>query len=400
MYLLGAIVSRIAAIVLIPLYTRRLTPDDYGEYSLVTSILQLLPTCGTLGLTAGLTRVYFNVADKSEAERATGAVSRGLLVIALVTMGLLAIGVQLFVETSLFGVSKRHLLLAIAAAVGAAVFTVPSLLFRAAQRPYHAVSVQLASFLLSAGLGVVFVLVLGRGLTGAVEAMAAAWGVIGVATVAYILSLPSGPVVRETKAALGFSVAFVPHFIGSWLQVTADRWVLTAYGATAALGTYYLAVQLASPIPMLAAAYNEAESPRHGEIYRAEGTEGAYRALRSLYRRYVVVSIAPAACLLLGAPLLPLIIGPKFTPALVMLPALGIAYVAEAFYYPASNYVFFAGRTTLIPIVTIGSAVVATALAIVLLPRFGVAGLLASRIAGAMIRSGAMMWAARLARPA
>ena len=57
-YLGGSVLSRIGAVILIPLYTRRLTPADYGEYAIAVSFLSLLPNLLSLGLTAGLTRVF------------------------------------------------------------------------------------------------------------------------------------------------------------------------------------------------------------------------------------------------------------------------------------------------------------------------------------------------------
>ena len=131
-----------------------------------------------------------------------------------------------------------------------------------------------------------------------------------------------------------------------------------------------------------------------------EGPRAAYDALRSLYRSYAFVTLVPALGLLLGSPLLPIVIGPKFLGALAVMPVIGVAFVADAFYYPATNYLFYVGRTAFIPMVSIGSAVASIGLAIVLLPRFGLAGLVASRLLASIIRSAAMMTAARFAKPA
>jgi O-antigen/teichoic acid export membrane protein len=399
-YLLGSILSRVGAIVLIPLYTRRLTPDEYGEYSLAASGLQLLPMVASLGLTAGISRAYFGTEDRVEGARAMGAVARGMMLVVVAILGSLALLVRALAPDVLFGVQRHHWLLVIATAGGAALFAVPDVFFRASQQPRKAVTLQLSSFFLSAGLGVFFVLHLGRGLTGALEAAMVAWLAVGAFGAYFsLVRLPSGDVAGETRKALAVSIAFVPHHVASWLQLTADRWVLSAFGAAASLGAYYLAVQLLSPMSMVTVAFNDAEAPRMGELYRSGGPEAAWAAMRRMYKRYVLVTLAPGAAILLGSPLLPFLVGSKFLSAIAVLPLLGLAYVIDATYYPPSNFLFFVGRTGLIPAVTVTSSVLGLGLAILLLPRFGLTGLLVSRVATSVIRSAAMGAAAFIARP-
>ncbi|MBX3228125.1 MAG: lipopolysaccharide biosynthesis protein [Labilithrix sp.] len=399
-YLAGALLSRIAGVALIPLYTRRLTPDDYGEYSIATGMLQLLPTCASLGLTAGLSRVYFGTDDRAEGERKMGAVARGMMVVVLVLLGALAVAIHLGVDSSLFGVTRRHLLLVVAAGVPAAFAMVPDLYYRAVQRPVPAVLLQLFGFVLSTSSGLLLVLGLRRALDGALESVVLSQAALGVFAVLFVLlRLPARDVIGETRAALAFSIMFVPHFVAGWLQVTADRWVLTAYGAGAELGKYYLAVQILSPIPMVITSWNSAEAARYGELYREEGPEAAYRSIGRLTRQYLLAATLPGLAILAGAPLLPLLVGPKFLGALALLPFMGLGYILDSLYYPATNYIFYVGRTGLIPIVTTVTAVLGTGLSILLLPRFGLAGLVAARVFSAALRSGAMLVAARIARP-
>jgi O-antigen/teichoic acid export membrane protein len=399
-YLLGLLISRLGALALIPLYTRRLTPAEYGEYSLAVAGLALLPMCASFGLTAGMSRVYFGTEDRAEGLRALGAVARGMFVVCSLFVVLLGVGIYAFAPPDFFGVTRNHWLLVVAAGAGSAFFTVPDLYFRASQQPKLSVTAQLTAFFLTCGLGLLFVLGLHRGLTGAIEAVAVAWVLMGAFGVFYTLTrLPSARVPAETWKALKFSIPLLPHFIASWLQVTADRWILSAFGASASLGAYYLAIQLLSPVAMVGSAFNDAEAPRFGELYREAGADGAFRALPKQYRSYVLVTLAPAAMIAAGSPLLPIFVGPKFSGVMGVLPLLGLAYVIDALYFPAANYVFYVGRTSLMPIVTVTSAVLGSGLAILLLPRLGILGLLVSRVAASIIRSGAIGSAAFVARP-
>ncbi|HVH42542.1 MAG TPA: oligosaccharide flippase family protein [Labilithrix sp.] len=399
-YLGGAVLSRVGAIILIPLYTRRLTPDEYGEYALAVSLLQVLPHCASLGLTAGIARVFFAEKRLEEGTRRMGAVARGMIVIVSCSIALFALCTYLFVHQPLFGIRRRVLMLIVLASAGTAFGMIPELYFRSSQRPRPAVALQLTSFLSMAGFGILFVLGLGRGVDGVIEAAACSSGLMGVIALVFVhLRLPGGDNWAETKQAIPFSLALVPNVFASWIQLTADRWILTAYGATSALGTYYLAVQLLTPISMVSSAWNDAQAPRYGELYRTHGAVAAYEALPASYRRYALVTLVPALGILAVSPLLPIVIGPKFIGAITVMPVLGAALVVDSLYFPPTNYLFYVGRTTFIPIATVTSGIVATTLSILVLPRFGLPGLVACRFLGSVLRATAMIVAGRIARP-
>ncbi len=152
-YLGGSVLSRIGAVALIPLYTRRLTPADYGEYAIAVSLLQVLPHCVSFGLTAGLARVFFSEKKAEDAGRVMGTVARGMMIVVSCVIALLALGVYFFVDGPVFGVRRRVLLLVVLASAGAAFGMIPELFFRSSQRPKPAVALQLTAFLSMAGFG-------------------------------------------------------------------------------------------------------------------------------------------------------------------------------------------------------------------------------------------------------
>src|SRR5690349_19047870 len=79
-YLGASILARVGSFVLIPLYTRKLTEAEYGEYALAQTIVNILPIFLTLGIFIAIPR-YFYDGTKEESHAKAASVARWLLVL-------------------------------------------------------------------------------------------------------------------------------------------------------------------------------------------------------------------------------------------------------------------------------------------------------------------------------
>ena len=396
-YLVASVVGRIGSIVLIPLYTRRLSSTDYGTYGLALTLLSLLPLCLSCGLTAGLTKEFYDAPNPEAARARVGSIAKGMLLVSSILATLLAAVIILFLPDGIGALSKRQLLLVDAAAVGTCASFVPDSFLRAAQRPRPVVALQLGMFAVSTGLGIFLVAGLDRGVDGAIEAAsgtAVLSGVIGVLFTVFYLG--GEDVLKTTRRVLGFSIAFVPHFIASWAQDVGDRWLLSTYGGGRALGPYYLAGQMLSPVPMVVASWNSSENPRVGEVYRAGGLRPVLADVKRQYRSYGLAALVPALGIVVASPLVAPFIGAELRSALTLLPFLALAYVIDALYYPGANTIFYTGRSRAIPITTALSAGTGLLVAYFMLRAYGLAGLVAARVVTSTLRATLIGAAARL----
>jgi O-antigen/teichoic acid export membrane protein len=387
-YLLANVLGRIGGIVLIPIYTKKLTQTEYGAYGLITSLTSLLPLCISCGLTAGLSKAFFDTKDVSMAKQAVGSIAKGMIAIAAFWTMLATLVVLVALPHGIMQLTQRQLLLVLCISFANCVGFVPDNYLRAAQKPIFAVATQLGQFLLTTSLGIYLVAFKGRGVDGAIEAGLGASLV--AACVGFWLTfvhLGGRDVIKHTRSVLRFSLAFVPHFMASWAQEAGDRWILSAFGDRRALGSYYLSVQLLSPIPMVTGAWNGGETPRVGELFRDGGMAAVFRELPTQFRRSFAAAALPTALLVFGSPLLPLVINARFAQVLFILPVLALAYLFDSLYYPSTNVIFYSGYSKAIPTVTVLTSVVGLSLCYVLLRRFGVPGLLVARVATSFIRS-------------
>lgn len=391
-YLTAGVLARAGSFLLVPLYTRRLSPAEYSSYATFTTLLPLLTVICTLGLTSSITRSFYSPQPGLRPEQAVGDVARGMLVLSssLAALASLVVAVALPGGAMLLDASQWYLLLwtAVASAFGA----IPEVYLTVAQQALRAATIQVLSFLQTAGLGLLFVVGLGRGGRGAIEALVVSSSLQFLFALWFVWRrLGSSPSPRATAAAeLKLSLPYIPHTLSLWAQQVGDRAVLSAQGQADQLGIYYLAVQLSTPLGLVLNAWNNARVPVLGEAFRERGHEATARVLPSQYAQFGGVALATALAMLLATPLLPLLVGPRFAGAIALLPALLAAAVIEALYLPSVNFLMIVGHTRLIPVATGLASALSVGLVFALLPRFGLAGLLAARILGSLARAGLM----------
>lgn len=393
----ASILARAGSLILIPLYTRRLTLEEYGNYALFLTLLVFLSTFISVGLVSAIPSAYFSEQDRAEGRRRASEVARWTAIVSLsVAAVLLAVVEWLPLDESAPLLSREILRLAVLGAVGTAISVVPPTLLRSEQRAYRAAGFQLLQFVTMTVAGVVLVLVLDRGYRGALEAAAGAPVVSGVASVLYIAILPkSGLRLERLRASLRFAAPFLPHFVAQWLLGAADLWILGNAGFEEELGSYSLAAQVVVPVNMVITAWNEHMGPEMGERFRQGGIANMRGHLRGVRLSYLAAAVIPGVAVIVGLPLVAWVVGPVFEPAIVFVPLLLLSILPNTLYFSDFQIVYYGGETRWIGASTVTAAAISVALGVALIPTFGAYGAVVARVAGAVVRALIVVWVAR-----
>jgi O-antigen/teichoic acid export membrane protein len=388
-YLAAVVLSRAGALLLIPLYTRRLTLEEYGQYALFLTLLAFLSTFMSAGLLSAIPRAYFSEEDRAEGKRRAAEVARWLALISLGTGSVLLVAVECFAaEDPAALLGRNSMRLAVFGGAGTAVSAVPWTLLRSEQRAYAASAFQLLQLPAITGAGLLLVSVLDRGYVGAIEAAAIAPVFTGLVSLGYIVRLPrSGMRLRRLRHALHFALPFIPHFVAQWLLGAADLWILGKAGFEDELGGYSLAAQVVVPVNMVIVAWNLHVGPEMGERFRTGGIAEMREHLVRVRLSYLLAVVVPGAALLLGLPLVGWAVGPEFATAIVFVPFLLIAILPNALYFADVQIVYYSGRSFWIGAATVTAALANVSLGLWLIPTFGAYGAVAARLAGASLRS-------------
>ncbi|MCU1278787.1 MAG: hypothetical protein JWM53_2333, partial [bacterium] len=266
-YLGVSVIGKGASLLLIPLYTSRLTRSDYGDYGLCQTLFWIVPTVLTLSLSAALGRFFFDDVDPERRARKVGGIAAVIVALA-VGGGLVGELLVDVVRPHAGALGPGHLRMVVWICALTAVNEIPAVYLRMSERALAFAVFNLTVF--GVTFGTTAYLMLGRnlGLLGLLGGMATAQVVAGLFTIFFVLSLRPQPTRTLIREALHYSVPFIPHVVGTSLMVGVDRWALDLFHLHDDLGLYTLAMQLTVPISLAVSAWNEASSPRFLAVWR------------------------------------------------------------------------------------------------------------------------------------
>jgi O-antigen/teichoic acid export membrane protein len=380
-YGLGGLVSRILAVLLLPLYTTYLGPRGFGKIETVVAFTTVLVVVLRMGISSAFFRFYF---DSKDVARRTLVVRTSFwFTMTMATAGLVA-GWALATPLAHALRLGDDPWLVRAAFVGLwAQMNYEQLtsLFRVEERSTAFVAASVANVLITVGATVILVVALGKGPTGAVVG-----NFIGTLTV-YVALLGY----RRYQLGLGFSrdllrqmnrfgMPLVPSALALWAINFIDRIFIAGYKGQAEVGVYSVAVRISSAIVFLLIAFRLAWP---AFAYSIEDDREARRTYSYVLTYLLFVCCWVSVALGVLAPWLVEILAPKhaFHRAADAVALLAFASTAYAGYTVVAIGIGRARQTQFNWIVTGAAALVNVVLNVILIPPYGMIGAAISTVA-------------------
>ena len=249
----GVWAGKVIGFLMIPIYTRVLTPADYGVLEIISRTTDIVAVLLGMGLASALFR--FHADAKSEQEQVRTA-STAILFAG--TMGfLLSLCLALVSESlSRYIVGSAeyayYLRLALVATGLELATMVPLSLLRIQERPTVFTVVNMGRLLLSLGLNIYLVVMLRLGVAGILISNLTSVSVLLLALFALTRRFWRPPIdVGILKGMLAYSLPFVPSSLAMFVLNFGDRYFLRSYCSLTALGVYSLGYKLCLVMPSL-----------------------------------------------------------------------------------------------------------------------------------------------------
>jgi len=400
-YVLGQVAQRALAFLLVFLYTRLLTPADYGLLGTLNAYSGFLLPVLLLGLPGAAGKQFFDFPEP----RALGSYVYSL-VVAQALYALVVVGALSLAGPLLWPIAAGNTIpffpyvpLALAVTLFLSLGQIPLALFQAQSRPWTVVLVQVAQTLVGAAASLAFILGWSLGATGLLLGTALA-GLLGALALGYLLTRSLAPrraQVAHVRSGLRFGLPLLPHALASILMVTIDRPLLQRWAPLSEVGIYSIAVTLGQVLAMLAAGVNQAWVPRYFQLMKDPAPMAAVRHTFTVFTAgMVALCVFGSLC---AHELVCVVLPPGYLPAARFVAPLLLGHLFGALYYFPANTLFFHERTRALPLISTVAAAVAVALDMALIPRWGAAAAAWGFAAASLMQSALTFVVARRVDP-
>ena len=391
-YGLGGLVSRILAVLLLPLYTHYLSTSDYGQIETLVALVTVLTIVLRFGISSAFFRFYFD-ADDDNGRRLVLRTSFWFTM-AMATFGLVAV-VALAgpISQALFGeADAANLIRASAVALWAQMnYEQLSSLFRVEERSVAFVIASLTNVVLTVAGTVLLVVVLDRGPLGVIVGNFTGTLLVYLALLGYRreqlgLQLDRGLLQRMNQ----FGMPLVPSALLLWVTNFSDRFFLVKLTDTAEVGLYSVGVRIASAMVLLLTAFRMAWP---AFAYSIESDEEARRTYAWVLTYLVVLTTWIATALTLLSPwLVAWLTAPEFASSSRVVGPLAFAAVSFGGFIVLSIGIGRARRTQFNWVITGAAAVVNVTLNLTLIPFYGMMGAAIATVAAYTVMFAGMAW--------
>ncbi|MDO8750424.1 MAG: polysaccharide biosynthesis C-terminal domain-containing protein [Dehalococcoidia bacterium] len=378
----GTVVAQAAAVLLLPLYSRALTPADYGILAVVGLATGIITPFLSMGLGNGLVRYYYEYESAQERQQLVRTCLVAVVMTSLAVTALAWVALEPVVRVVFSSADyTSYLRIGLATAFFTSLAAIPRYTLRVQQRATWFVAFTVGQLLFSIGLGIYLVVIRHYGVMGALTA-----GLIGSVAAALainILTLLENGLGRVSVPMVlrcfRFGIYQVPDSIGAATIGLADRWFIERYSTLANLGLYNVGYRFGQGVQILAV----------GPLEQAAGPY-AYSTLkrpdfRPLWARITTYSLLVAAFVALLISLhsdniVRLLTVPAYYGAAAVAPLIALASVLELTNWCVSGGFGFAEKPKFAFAMTVLGGIVNLLANWVLVPRYGMMGAASSTI--------------------
>ncbi len=374
-YSIGNLSGHILSFLLLPVYTRLLTAEEYGILALISVFRTILQRILNLGTQSSVVKVYFEV-DSDDAQREVISTAfYSVIIFSLFSIAILwllkdKLSVLLFSSNSFSPLFTFALL----ASLFYIITTIPLAVFRAKGK---ALSYSIFAFLvLALGItfNIIFVIILRENVRGVLRSAFLSQAIVFfIVLIVFWKNLIPKFRVKYLMRMLTFGLPLVPSALSLWILTLLDRYFLRLFSSLDVVGVYSLGYKIATIMNMLVIIpFSMAWSPLmlrwqkhknakelYGKVFKYFGIFGFFILLvLSVFSREIIMIMTT----------------PVYYDAHRVVYLIVLSYLFHGFYMIFTTGCTLVRRTYFFAIATAVAAIMNTILNLLLIPHFGMMG--------------------------
>jgi len=374
-YGIGNLLSKAVGFILLPLYTRYLTPTDYGILELIDVTAGMIGIVIGLGVAEAVSRFYYEPASLKERNRvvstaywvATVLTGAGALVASLFAVPLAGLALDSSKSSPLLLVSFAALAIGVIVDLG-------QLNLRLQYKSVTFNAISISSLVLGVTFNVVFI-------------VAFHWGVMGILLSSLLTRIVIGlplTIWTLTRTGLGldwglarqmvrFGAPLVPSSLASTLVNYSDRYFIKTFASIADAGIWGLANKMGTSIHMLVTSpFIMTFLPRRFEIVKRPDAQETFARVGEYF--FLSITTVGLFVVLFVDEILKLMTTPGFYSAGALVPWIVLSMVLFGMKYHFEFGILYAKKTHHYAVINMATAVLHVVLNLILVRAYGVFG--------------------------
>lgn len=371
-YSIGELLPKVISLLLLPVYTRYLTPEDYGIISYTQTIITFLSVLGTFALNTYVLRFYFIHQDENERRTLLGTSQLFIILLNVIILLLAFIVMPSIIDNCHIQVPwYPYFFLAFVINFLDCFSIIPMVVYRIRQEAVKFVILGLSRTILTVLLTLYLVVYLKNGLIGTFQAQL-------YVNVPYLLVYL---VVMHKyarwhinwqyiKEGMNFSAPLIPGTICYMLLSVSDRIILERNVSIGDLGIYNIACQMSLALSIVIRSGYRSVEPI---IFQEYGKDGYYQfviKIQSVF--FCSIYVGAMAITLFSQDIFQLMTTEAFYNGYLLVPTLIVGVIMTGQNMIYGGLLQGEGRTKLQGLATLVGAMVSVAVNLTLIPLYGI----------------------------
>ncbi len=374
-YLTGDIMRRSVSLIMLPIYTRYLTPEDYG----VVELLSMLLDFASILFGARVSQAVFRFYCTASSQKEKNSIISSALILDFLLNAAGALAVAIFstpLSIAIFGSSEYSSLIALFALTlfFLPLVEIPLTHIRAQQKPWLFTIFSLMKLFLQLSLNIYLVVIHEMHVEGVIYSAVISSAIMAVILTVYSLSVTGIKVTKKAVLQLfSFSLPLKLATFGTFYVTFGDRYILNIYTNLTQVGIYSLGYKFGFMFTLLAwTPFERMWDSEKYEIYNKPDARAVFQKV-FLYISFVMIFIALGMSLF-TKDLLKIMSDPAFLEAYKVVPIIISAYIIQAWTKYVNLGILINKKTMEIAYAEIVAVLAITAAYFLLIPTFGIYG--------------------------
>lgn len=375
-YTFCAIFSAAIPFLLLPVLTRYLSPEEYGQIAMFNVFIAALAAIIGFSVHGAANRRFFDE-DVSDIELARFNGNCFFILLISTALALLMLTFFDIHLASYLGIPNTWIYLGIANVFCGFVFNLRLGQWQIRGQAKSFGFLQITSSLIALSFSLLFIVLLRLGPEGRIYGIVLSSVIVGF--ISYYTLINNKLFLfeynqQDIKEALSFGIPLIPHVLGGFLILSLDRLLINKELGLEMTGIYMVAVGLGSALNIVFNSINKAYTPwLFGEL-KENNQDKKIDIVKYTYIYFVFLMLMSVIAFFIASPILKLIVGEKFHQSADVLPIIVVGQVFIGMYFVVTNYIFYVKKTKFLSYVTISCGLINFILLLIFIPMHGING--------------------------